>query len=126
MDIKIHPRALFTDIGFCHRWDSEVTRDRRRPAVGVRVAFDNDEGLPLTGPEDIVSAKLPPTCAHLPDNELLAVVALMQYVHELGEHVQIEGVQLNHHEPGGLRTAARLIKHVSAWLDDLAADPRAP
>lgn len=118
--IKLHPRALFTEIGFTNRYGNDIVEDRRTKTA-VRIAFCNDSGEATGGPEDIVSAALPKTCAHLPDNELLAVVALMQYVHECGEHVQIEGVKLNHHDPGGLHNSARLLKHVLTWLEDIAA-----
>lgn len=119
VSVKLHPRALFTEIGFCHRWDSSLSPSREGlPNVGVRVAFDNeDPRADLSGPHGTVSAKIP--ALNLPDNEMIAVAALMQYVHECGEHVQVEGIQLNHHEPHGIHTATRLLKHVVTWLEAL-------
>lgn len=120
MNIKLHPRALVTEIGFTGSQFSDRIYAERGYRTAVRTAFDNDGRDRQGGPESIVSAATP-NCLHaLPDNELLAVVALMQYVHECGEHVAIEGLELNHHKPRGLITSGRLVKHVVAWLDELA------
>ncbi len=117
VEIKCSPEALcssVTDLGARDPWRPDD------PYFSIQARRDNNNpDMPVNVYGGTARRYLPPGTS---DEDVMAITMMDYYLHEMGEHLQIGNLELNHHKQGGLKNYRRLLKLLSQYVDQRNAD----
>jgi hypothetical protein len=118
--VTLHARALIKDVRFGKREWLGYVRPEADPAAAVSFLFDvEDNSSPGRETEIVAGQGDSMKAPGVPPADRIAAALAFQYLHELGEHAQIEGLNLNQHERDGMENIYRITRdYVLPWMAD--------